>query len=255
MRTATVARPACGLLSILVLSVSSFAQTPDQNVQKAVQDVTQAAAVISTQVQQASSETQAKVGQLPQTPIEPKPQLETVSESERTHLCGKINAFRDHAQSLENDYSRRALATIILAAGLALVGSIASFLSKNRTAGVISLVVAAVVGFSNAYPIAPVADFFRSLAGLANALSVECEYTKPYTINAYISNLNQLKLLYIYEDKRPGFGNYRLSTDDLTKQLQVVRTTASNLTNALTENALEDVTEENAVHHAKPKRE
>jgi hypothetical protein len=244
MPSAKVAGAAIWLLAILMSPPPSFGQTPVQDVQNALSQVTKAAAEVTSQVQQASQQAQAKVNELPQPSIEPKPQMEAVSEGERTHLCGKITAFTGHAQSEELKYSRLALATIVLAAGLALVGSIASFLAKNKTAGVISLVVAATVGFSNAYPIGPVADFYRSLAGQANALSVECDYTKPYTINAYASNLNQLKLLYVYEDKRPGLGSYRLSTDDLTKQLQVVRTTANNLTNAVTENALDDLTEE-----------
>lgn len=250
MPSAKVAGAAVWLLAILMSPPPSLGQTPLQNVQNALSQAAKTVEVVTSQVEQASPQAQAKVNELPQTPVEPKPQLDVVSEGERTHLCGKISAFTGHAQSQELEYSRLALLTIISAAGLALVGSIASFLAKNKTAGVISLVVAAIVGFSNAYPIGPVADFYRSLAGQANALSVECEYTKPYTINAYVSNLNQLKLLYVYEDKRPGLGNYKLSTDDLTKQLQVVRTTANNLTSALTENALDDVTEERSVHRA-----
>jgi len=248
MPSARVAGAAIWLFAILMSPLPSFGQTPLQNVQDALSQATKAIGGVASQVQQASPQVQAKVNELPQTAIEPKPLLDVVSEAERTHLCRKIGAFTGHAQSQEQEYSRLALATIISAAGLALIGSIASFLAKNKTAGVISLVVAAIVGFSNAYPIGPVADFYRSLAGQANALSVECEYTKPYTINAYASNLNQLKLLYVYEDKRPGLGNYRLSTDDLTKQLQVVRTTANNLASALTENALDDATEERSGH-------
>src|SRR5205085_5961393 len=141
-----------------------------------------------------------------------------VSEKDRAHLCDKVTAFAAHSQSEERIYSRLDLTTILLAAGLALIGSITSFLAHNKTAGIISLIVAAVVGFSNAYPIGPIADFYRSLSGQAKALSVECEYTRPYSMNTYGSNLEQLKLLYIYEDKRPAFGNYKLSTDDLTKQ-------------------------------------
>jgi hypothetical protein len=238
MPSAKVAGAAILLLAILMSPPPSVGQNPIQDVQSALSQVTKTAAEVTSQVQQASPQAQAKVNELPQPPLDPKPQLqmEVVSEGERTHLCGKISAFTGHAQSEQLKYSQLALATIILATGLALVGSIASFLAKNKTAGVIGLVVAAIVGLSNAYPIGPVADFYRSLAGQANALSVECEYTKPYTVNAYASNLNQLKLLYVYEDKRPVLGNYRLSTDDLTKQLQVVSTSASNLTNALTEN-------------------
>jgi len=133
MPSAKVAGAAIWLLAIL-MSPPSLSQTPIQNVQNALSQVTKTAEEVTSQVQQASSQAQAKVNELPQAPIESKPQLDVVSEGERTHLCGKISAFTGHAQSQELEYSSLALATIISAAGLALVGSISSFLAKNKTA-------------------------------------------------------------------------------------------------------------------------
>ena len=108
--------------------------------------------------------------------------VDVVSDTDRSHMCDEISAFAVHSESEEERYSNYALATIITATFLALVGSIASFLAKNKTAGVISLIVAAVVGFSNVYPLGPLGDFYRSLNGDAKALALECKVSvRPTT--------------------------------------------------------------------------
>jgi hypothetical protein len=218
--------------AVFLLVLLSYSPSFAQGVFDAAANFNRTITSINAQVQLASPIAQAKVADLPQQPllVQAKPAIELANTADRTLLCGKVTSFAGHAQSEQQRYSTLALVTIVLAAGLALVGSIASFLAKNKTAGIISLVVAAIVGFSNAYPVGPLADFYRSLTGEANALSVECQYTNPYTVTAYTSNVNQLKLLYIYEEKRPAFGSYRLTTDDLTKQTQVVRTDSYNVT-------------------------
>jgi hypothetical protein len=228
----------CLMLGSQTLLSQAAPANPIAPVQAAVQNLTQAAAVINSQVQQASSETQSKVEKLPQPTIEAKPEVQTASDADKAQLCDAVTKFSGHAQSEEETYSALALAMILAATGLALVGGIASFLAKNKLAGIISLIVAAVVGFSNAYPLGPIADFYYSLAADAKALDISCRLAVPYTLATYTSELNQLKLLYVYEEKRPGFGNRKPPTDDLTSQLQVVRTTANNVTVAQTEAAV-----------------
>jgi len=185
---------------------------------------------INGQVLQATPEVQAKINEIPQLPPAPKPQIEVADEKDRTALCDSIMKFASDQQSNQSLYSRLALIAIASAAGLALVGSVASFLSASKTAGVISLVVAAVIGFSNAYPIGPLADYYRSVAAQAHGLSAECAYIKPYTTTLYTSDVNQLKLLYLYEANRPSLGNYGVKTEELVKQLQDVRTASTNVT-------------------------
>jgi len=127
-------------------------------------------------------------------------------------------------------FSNLALGSIIVSAALALLGSIASFLSKNKTAGIISLTVAAIVGLSNAYPIGSSAHFYSALAGQGKALTVDCEFARPYTTTVYVSDVSQLKVLYLTEEKKPTFGSPQLATDNLTTELQQLRTASNNVT-------------------------
>jgi hypothetical protein len=234
MPTARIITATIVLLLISFLSTSSHAQG---FLQDALRGVTSTVSQINRQVQQSSSLTQAKVNELPHPTIEPELQLVLADESDRRILCGKVETFAGHAKSEEQLYSKLALMGLILSACLALFGSIASFLAMNRIAGVISLIVAALIGLSNAYPIGRVADFYGTLAGQAGALSLECDLTKPYTVTTYTSHLNQLKLLYVYEEQKPSFGSYKVATDELTKQMQGVKTASNNLATAQTVNS------------------
>jgi len=227
MATAKLAIIALLSTSTLAFPVRSFGQF--SQVTQALSSLQQVIGKIDLQVQNSSAETKAKLGDLAQPTPVPKPQVELATESDRAALCGRVTAFADHADSDAHFYSQLAFAAIAVSTVLALFGSIASFLSKNKAAGIISLVVASIVGMSNAYPLAQVADFNRHLAGEARALRVDCELTKPFTVNAYASDVNQFRLLYVYEEKKPSFGSPRIATDELAKELQEVRTASSNV--------------------------
>jgi len=224
-------------LLIAYLPPAALATSALSEAVKATQVVT---SQINAQVQQSSAEVKSKVNELEgvkespqhwseQPHIKPEAQPALVSESVNEALCRKVDEFANHAVSEEKLYFRLALGGIILSACLALLGGITSFLNLNRIAGVISLVVAAIVGLSNAYPVGRLADFYGTLRGQASSLSLDCSGAVPYTLTTYSSHLNQLKLLYVYEEQRPSFGNYKLATDELVKQLQVVKTTSNNL--------------------------
>ncbi len=232
MATAKVAGVLLCCTAALIFPVLSSGQRPIeiQTFSKAVNGLSSVFEGVDLQVQNASPEIKAKLGDLAQPTPEPKPQIELANETDRVALNSRVAAFADHAESEAQGYSQLALAAIIVSAAFALIGSIASFLSKNKTAGIIGLVVASIVGISNAYPVGALAAFYLQLAGEARALKVDCELLKPYTVNAYNSDVNQFKLLYVYEDKRPSFGSPRLATDELTKELQAVRTASSNVT-------------------------
>lgn len=229
MAIAKVARTLLCFTSTLIFPVLSFAQSPFALPIQNLQAVTNK---VNLQFQNLSPEIKAKLGDLVQPTPEPKLQIELASETDRVALYGKVAGFADHTESEAQRYSQLALAAIIVSAAFALIGSIASFLSKNKTAGIIGLVFASIVGISNAYPVGALAAFYLQLAAEARALKVDCELLKPYTVNAYNSDVNQFKLLYVYEDKKPSFGSPRLATDELTKELQVVRTASSNVTTA-----------------------
>ncbi len=226
MRTAKLAGKILFFMSTLAFPALSFGQS----IFSQIANLSAVMNKVDHQVQNVSPDTKAKLGDLLLPSPEPKPQIELASEIDRLALCGRVNAFADHAQAEAQRYSQLALAAIVVSAVLALFGSIASFLSKNKTAGIISLIVASIVGISNAYPIGALADFNLQLAGEARALKVDCELTKPFTANAYNSDVSQFKLLYVYEDKKPSVGSPHLATDELAKELQVVRTASNNVT-------------------------
>jgi|ERR1039458_1924608 hypothetical protein len=106
-------------------------------------------------------------------------------------------------------------------------GAIFSFARKHVIAGVVGLIVTAIIGFTNTYPVGALSDFYRGLDAQATALQLDCELKQPFGVDSYNSAADQLKLLYLYEgSKRPGIGNYRVPLQDLTKELQTVKTSA-----------------------------
>jgi hypothetical protein len=91
-------------------------------------------------------------------------------------------------------------------------------------AGVAGLIVTAMISFSNAYPLNALADFYRTLDSQAASLEIDCEVKQPFTVDSYSSDETQLKLLYLAEGQRPGFGNYKNGTQGLQTDIQSVKT-------------------------------
>ena len=189
---------------------------------------------ITEEVAKASPQVQEKVANIPAAAPAPvvtpnQPPL-AVSASEKVALLAKVNDFQTYAAGENSKYSMLTAGSLIATALFGLVGSIASFLSWNKLGGVASLVAVAVIGFFNAYPVSPLADFYRSLASQATALKVDCDLKEPFTLEAYDSAVAQLKLLYLYEgDKRPKWGSSDAVGQDLAGQLQALRTASNRL--------------------------
>lgn len=186
--------------------------------------------MVTHQLDQSSKDVKSKADSVP--PLKPQTTqtaMSPIDDSDRQLLINRVTEFSRYAGSQEKLYSALALITIVVVFVLALIGSIASFLAKNKPAGILSLAVAAVVGFSNAYPLGGLADFYHSLSAQANALVVDCSLVQPFTTTNYNSDVAQLKLLILYEDKRPGFGSHTIQTDDLIKKLQELKTSTSNI--------------------------
>jgi hypothetical protein len=189
---------------------------------------------IAEEVAKASPQVQEQAAKIPApapapvaVPNQPPP---VVSEGEKAALLAKVNDFQTYATGEKGKYSMLAAAALIAAALLGLVGSIASFLSWSKLGGVASLTAVAVIGFFNAYPVSPLADFYRSLATQATALKVDCDLKEPFTLEAYDSAAAQLKLLYLYEgDKRPKWGSSETVSQDLAGQLQALRSASNRL--------------------------
>jgi len=186
--------------------------------------VQQIQAQIGEKIERADPAVQNAVQSIPTVApsVQAKPEL--VSDGNRELLLKKIGDFVDHTQYYESLYGRWALGLIIGAAVLALTGAIFSFARQHIVAGIAGLIVTAMISFSNAYPLNALADFYRGLYSQASSLQVDCQLKQPFTVDSYNSAANQLKLLYVAEGQRPGFGNYKIQTRDLQTELQSVKT-------------------------------
>jgi len=92
----------------------------------------------------------------------------------------------------------------------------------------VGLIVVAVVGFPNVYPVSALSDFYGSLASQAVALQTDCELKNPFTQEDYASSAGQLKILLLYEaNNRPKLGTAHMSTEELAKALQTYKTSAN----------------------------
>src|SRR5512133_634142 len=182
-------------LALLALPCSSQQVKGLESLKASRSQLTGAARQVDVLAAHASQEIQARINAIPApAPInEGSTQIALASAEHRNVLIDQVKSFANDAAKEEGRYSALAIGSLVLAAGLALIGSIASFLSKNKIAGVISLIVASIVGFSNAYPLGPLADFYRALHAQANALVADCTLTEPYTTTAYASDVTQYK--------------------------------------------------------------
>jgi len=173
----------------------------------------------------AAPQVRLEASQIRTFPVSARAKPESVSGGEKTVLLHQIAEFANHARSEEVLFTRLAIGFIAGAAFLALIGAILSFARQHIAAGIAGLVVTAVISFSNAYPLNALSDFYRGLAGQAAALQIDCELRQPFTVDFYNSAADQLKLLYLYEgSKRPSFANYRVPMQNLTEELQNVKT-------------------------------
>ena len=193
---------------------------------------------IKLQIQQATPAAKAEIEKVPSVPAptpassgagttsvpQPTP-VRAVGADQKNLLMTKIVDFANHARSEERKFSAIATVAIIGIAALSFVASVLSFASRNKAGGVLGLVVVAVVGITNAYPVSALSDFYRSLAAQTAALQMECDLKDPFTAEAFNSAADQLKVLILYEaDKRPQLGSPGATADELTQTLQALKT-------------------------------
>jgi hypothetical protein len=161
-------------------------------------------------------------------PMPASPAVIPVTPDQKNLLEQKIVEFESHARAEQKKFSGLAMVAVVGIAGLSLAASLLSFASRNRIGGILGLVVVAVVGVTNAYPVGPLSDFYRSLAAQTSALQLECDLKDPFTIDAYNAAADQLRVLILYEaNNRPQLGSTSSSVDELTQQLQVYKSSAS----------------------------
>jgi len=181
---------------------------------------------IGKAIANADEPVKTKAGEIPTLPTPATPQAEPITADQRNFLLGKIKDFAGYTKSEDSQFTFWAVTCIIVSGFLALAGAILSFLKKNVLGGIAGIIVTAIVGLSNAYPLNALANFYRGLESQASALEVECELKQPFTSDSYNSAANQLKLLYLYESKRPGFGNFNAPIQSLSTDLQTVKTSS-----------------------------
>lgn len=219
---------------VLALCASLAAQVPSQALRQSVTKLNQH---IFSQVQSATAEVKQQADQVPsldpgqvkEVPAQPTTTtVKVVDPAQKTKLETEISSFVDRTTRGRDRYTFLATTTVIIAAVLALVGGILSFLSFNKPAGIVSLVVAAVVAAPSIYPLAPLASFYRVLAAQGSALKLDCELRDQMTVQDFDSARQQLLLLILNEGQnRPQIGNAKDISEDLSKQLQVLRTGGS----------------------------
>lgn len=224
------------VLSILLLcSFVALASDNDKSnaikaaADKATRQLNEQSAEVDRTIQDSTPDVRDKINAIPTPATTVVPVTVTVLDAEqRKPLIDEVRSFATYAENKERMYSRVSLILIFVSAGLALIGSIASFTSRNKTAGIISLIVAAVVGLSNAYPISPLAEFYGDLKSQAKAVVADCKLANPYTQTLYRADLTQYELLLLSERNRPSIGRYRSPTDGLKEQMKSVSIAANN---------------------------
>jgi hypothetical protein len=227
---------------VLSLGLPSRAayQFPVDQLQSIIRVQSASMAKIQSQINEkviaVGGEAQAQANQIPQVSVQPSGQSENVSDGDKNTLMDRINKFAEQEKSSETFYVRLALAFIIGAAILALLGSILSFAKKNVVAGVVGLIVTAIISFSNAYPLNALAEFHRHLEGQAYALQVDCETQRAFTADFYTSARSRLLALILARStESPGFGNYKVPTRSTTDQQQTIKSTVEGLEKAKAE--------------------
>jgi len=196
-------------------------------VQKATNELDTKLSKIDDAVSKAPSDVQEKIKA-----VEPPAATVGFSDQQKQKLLNAAQSISTEAGKNEQMYQRLGLASIILSAVLALIGSIASFLKMNKVAGIVGLIVVAIVSLSNTYPIASLHNFYRDLKAGADAIVADCTFVIPYTEATYKTNYAQYKLLVVSAGKRPTFGNFQNPADTLKAEMQSVKIAASNVESA-----------------------
>jgi hypothetical protein len=225
---------------VVVLCLFLFFTCPASLVSqnKALQQlVLQQRATIRAEIAKAPPEVQQRTQEVPvvnqqevQQVTVPQPtekKVSMVSDAQKAILVSTVSEFVARTSRSRDRFVLIATTAVFVGAALALISAITSFLGFRVTAGVIGLVATAVVGSSSVYPSAALANFYRALSAQGTALQLDCTLKTPLTEEDYEANRNQLEVLVLFEGtKRPEIGNAKDVSDDLSKQLQLIRTGA-----------------------------
>lgn len=205
-------------------------ETGESLFQKANNELSSKLTKIDDAVAKAPSDVQEKIKA-----IQPLSVAVTVSDQQKHKLLDAAQSFSAESGKSEQWFFRLGVTSIILSAVLALIGSVSSFLKLNRVAGIMSLIVVAIVALSNAFPIGNTVTFYRDQKAGADSIITDCTFTVPYTQTIYDANVAQYKLLVLNSGKRPSFGNFQNPSDTLKAEMQQVKIAANNVESARAE--------------------
>jgi hypothetical protein len=216
---------------IFGLLLAAFGARADDALHENLRRFTQVQTQILQQSEQAPTDVQQKVSAVPTLPPPPadsKPQ--TAPSDKEKVLIDQLNSFASEWQRQQRKFSSLAAISIIGTAVLALIAGILSFIKKNRTAGIVSLLVTAIVTVSSAYPLGSLADFYRGLTSKVASLQLECKLNDPLSVDAFNSISAQLQALILDEGtSRPSLGKNAPPDSQTADQLTQLRVSTTNI--------------------------
>ena len=215
------------LLMLFSIAVAARQVTPGEAIARATQRLNTIQTIVTNQTTHANIEVQNRVNAVTSIPVTPSAQPQQATPEQKAFIIGKITDFMNHVGSQELLYSRLAVGATVAAACFALLGAILSFIRQHIGGGIAGLIVTAILGISNAYPLAALSDFYTGLDAQTSALKVDAELKQPFTLDSYNAAALQLKALILAEgEKRPRLGSGKVATQELSNLLQTVKTSS-----------------------------
>jgi hypothetical protein len=143
-----------------------------------------------------------------------------ISQQDWRQMQSVLQDQKNRYESSMNHYT--ALATGLVLAGivLAVMAALAGFLRKSLVAGILSIVVSAVVGVPKAFPITQRAEYYRALFGQSSTLFVQSQLRLNPTEADYNEFVRNIQVLSEYEtNKFPSGGDVAENTVNLIKDI------------------------------------
>jgi hypothetical protein len=202
-------------LQDMVLKANEQAKT-DPAAQQQAKDAQQ-------KLEEAQKAAEAAAKQATPSPDAPK----FVPPDQRQHLMNLVSEFYQEVKQAAKSASAWETALIISLFVLGALGSVLSFLSKNKAATVVSALVVIVSGIPKFIPVHQRAVYYRTLTNQSYSLMGNLQI--PYQMSAaeYDDGVSRLKVLDEYRaTKYPETGDLDSTTQDLFNDLNAVKTAA-----------------------------
>ena len=139
----------------------------------------------------------------------------------------ELTNYRDKAQSNMQYYTTLSTAILIGGIVLAAATAIASFLRASILAGILSIIVSAMLTVPKLFPISERAEYYRVLFAQSSSLVVQNQLKLHPTIADYNAIARSLQVLSDYEINKFPAGNISDNTQQLIKDLEVNKTPAA----------------------------